>query len=46
MMSRKMSILFVDDDPNDQVLVQTALKHFGLESSLQVVRDGEEAVAY
>ena len=45
-MSRGLCILFVDDDPNDQLLVRTASKHFGLELSLQVVRDGEEAIAY
>ena len=45
-MSQDLCILFVDDDPNDQLLVRTALKHFGLKPSLQVVRDGEQAIAY
>jgi len=45
-MSRGLCILFVDDDPNDQLLVRTALRHFGLKPSLQVVRDGEQAIAY
>ena len=36
----------VDDDPNDQLLVKTALEHNSLDASLKVVRDGEEAMHY
>jgi CheY-like chemotaxis protein len=36
----------VDDDPNDQYLVQTALEHWGWGRSLILVKDAEEAIGY
>src|SRR5207244_9902623 len=40
------AILFVDDDPNDMLLVQRALKKAGLPYPLIHRRDGEEAIDY
>ena len=39
-------ILLVEDDPNDALLVQRAFRKANVSNVLQVVRDGEEAVAY
>src|SRR5262245_27704643 len=41
-----VTILFVDDDPNDMLLVQRALKKAGLFYPLIHRRDGEEAIDY
>jgi CheY-like chemotaxis protein len=41
-----VAILFVDDDPNDMLLVQRALKKAGLSCPLIHRRDGEEAIDY
>jgi CheY-like chemotaxis protein len=41
-----VTILFVDDDPNDMLLVQRALKKAGLSYPLIHRRDGEEAIDY
>jgi len=40
------TILLVEDDPNDVLLVQRASRKADLVSPLQVVGDGEAAVAY
>lgn len=40
------AILLVEDDPNDVLLVQRAFRKANLANHLQVVGDGEEAVAY
>jgi PAS domain S-box-containing protein len=40
------TILLVEDDPNDIVLIQRALRKANLANPVQVVKDGEEAVAY
>lgn len=40
------TILLVEDDPNDVLLMQRALRDVGLLDSLRVVKDGDEAVAY
>jgi len=41
-----VAILYVDDDPNDMLLVQRALKKAGLTYPLVHKRDGEEAIDY
>jgi CheY-like chemotaxis protein len=40
------TILVVDDDPNDLLLVQTAFKAVGVASRIQTVESGHEAVSY
>jgi len=42
----QVAILFVDDDPNDMLLVERALKKAGLFYPLIHRRDGEEAIDY
>jgi CheY-like chemotaxis protein len=42
----KVAILLVDDDQNDVLLVQRALKKAGLDYPLIHRRDGEEAIDY
>jgi len=39
-------ILLVEDDPNDVLLIQRAFQKAGLNNSLKVVRNGEQAVEY
>ena len=39
-------ILLAEDDPNDVLLVQRAMQKLNFAAPLQVVRDGEEALAY
>jgi CheY-like chemotaxis protein len=39
-------ILLVEDDPNDALLMRRAFRKLNLENGLQVLEDGEEAVAY
>ena len=46
MSSRSEPILLVEDDENDVALLQRAVKRAGIVTSLQVVRNGEEAIAY
>ena len=43
---REGVILLAEDDPNDVLLVQRALQRNHVANPLQVVRDGEEALAY
>src|SRR5207244_7115175 len=40
------TILLVEDDPDDILLIGRALSQAQLESAVNVVRDGEEAVAF
>jgi CheY-like chemotaxis protein len=40
------TILLADDDPNDVLLTERALKRIGPGGPVHVVQDGEEAVAY
>jgi len=39
-------ILLAEDDPNDVLLIQRAFQRNHVANSVQVVRDGDEAVAY
>jgi CheY-like chemotaxis protein len=45
-MMDKATILLAEDDPDDVLLTQLALEKARLANPLQVVRDGEEAIAY
>ena len=40
------TVLLVEDDPNDVLLVQRAFRLANLAHVIQTVEDGEEAVAY
>jgi CheY-like chemotaxis protein len=40
------TILLVEDDPNDIVLIQRAFAKAALVNPLRIVRDGEEAILY
>src|SRR5437868_11249731 len=40
------TILVVEDDPNDQFLIERAFRDIGVTDPIQVVGDGEEAIAY
>ncbi len=46
MFTQVQTILLVEDDPNDVLLIQRAFRKARLVNPLQVVRDGEEAIAY
>jgi CheY-like chemotaxis protein len=43
---REGVILLAEDDPNDVLLIQRAFQRTHLANPVQVVRDGEEALAY
>lgn len=45
-MARRADILLVEDDPNDVEVARRAFRRSGLEASLVVVRDGQEALDY
>jgi CheY-like chemotaxis protein len=45
-MSRYADVLLVEDDPNDAEVARRAFRRSGLEASLVVVRDGQEALDY
>ena len=45
-MSRPFSILLVDDDPNDVLLLKRALRHAGFSAPVHDVSDGMKAVEY
>jgi CheY-like chemotaxis protein len=45
-MKRSGTILLVEDDPNDVALTQLAFERVGLLNPLDVVGDGEQAIAY
>ena len=40
------TILVVDDDPNDRMLVERAFRKIGVTDPIQIVGDGAEAIAY
>lgn len=44
--SRTVEILLVEDDPADELLVQEALRNNSVPVDLNVVEDGDEALAY
>src|SRR5689334_7620147 len=46
MSSQLFTILHVEDDPNDVLLVQRALKKANASSTIQSVSDGDRALAY
>src|SRR5215472_16716865 len=45
-MTDRLTVLLAEDDPNDVLLTQIAFEKARLANPLQVVRDGEEAIAY
>lgn len=45
-MRKNQFILLAEDDPNDVLLIQRAFEKAGLQQSLKVVRDGDEAIEY
>jgi len=45
-MRSELTILYVEDDPNDAVVFERALKKSGLPISLQIAPDGKFAVEY
>ena len=40
------TIMVVEDDPNDQVLIERAFREIGVSDPIQIVGDGAEAIAY
>ena len=46
MNAREGVILLAEDDPNDVLLIQRAFQRTHVANPVQVVRDGEEALAY
>jgi CheY-like chemotaxis protein len=44
--SERGSVLLVEDDPNDVALTRRAFARSGLTNPLEVVTDGEQAIAY
>src|SRR5262249_7655593 len=45
-LSMALTILYVEDDPNDAVVFERALKKSGLPLSLQIAPDGQFAIEY
>jgi CheY-like chemotaxis protein len=45
-MTNHQTILLVDDSENDLKLMEVAFRKVGFDSPLQMVHDGEEAIAY
>jgi len=45
-MTGRATVLLAEDDPDDVLLTQIAFERARLANPLQVVRDGEEAIAY
>src|SRR5689334_15887529 len=45
-MLQENTILLVDDDSNDVLLIQRAFQKAGLGKSLRIVRGGDEAISY
>jgi len=45
-MTNGITVLLVEDDPDDVFFLRDAFKKIGMADALRVVRDGEEAVAY
>ena len=46
MLTDRSTVLLAEDDPDDVLLTQLAFERARLANPLQVVRDGEEAIAY
>ena len=46
MPSKLVNILLIEDNPGDIVLVKDALKEYGIEHTLCVATDGEEALEF
>ena len=46
MKNAKFTILAIDDDPNDQVLITRAFRKNGVTCPIQSVSSGQEAIAY
>ena len=46
MITDRSTVLLAEDDPDDVLLTQLAFERARLANLLQVVRDGEEAIAY
>jgi CheY-like chemotaxis protein len=46
MKKRKPTLLVVEDDPNDQLLLMRAFKTAGVTTRIHLVNDGKEAIAY
>jgi CheY-like chemotaxis protein len=44
--SRSISVLLVDDDPGDVLMIEEALESIGAPREIHVATDGEEAVAF
>jgi CheY-like chemotaxis protein len=44
--ARPISVLLVDDDPGDVLMIEEALESIGAPRAVYVVNDGEEAVAF
>lgn len=42
----KQPLLYVEDEPNDAMLLEVAFRHAGISNPLKVVSDGEQAVEY
>jgi len=45
-MDNGITILIAEDDPNDVMLLELAIRKNGIKSPVRVVRDGQEAVGY
>src|SRR5437762_4414885 len=45
-MDNGITILIAEDDPNDVMLLELAIRKNGIKSPVRVVRDGEEAVEH
>src|SRR3712207_3314621 len=44
--SQPISVLLVEDDPGDVVLIEEAFEHNKVRNSLKIVKDGVEAMEY
>ena len=45
-MDSDITILIAEDDPNDVMLLELAIRKNGIDNPVHVVRDGEEAIEY
>lgn len=45
-MDRDLTILIIEDDPNDVLLLKKALSRAGIKDPIQVVTDGGQAIRY
>jgi CheY-like chemotaxis protein len=46
MKTTAFTILIVEDDPNDQLLIERAFRNVGVTAPIQVLNNGAEAIAY